>query len=94
MDLLRDQTEYVIGRSRRSDIVLSDPRVSGRHAVIRLVRPGARGGDSAAEITDYSGNGLFVNGERLTRETPRLLRGGDHVCCVRPDPSVDEHASA
>jgi ABC-type multidrug transport system ATPase subunit len=62
-----------IGRQQESDLVLSHPSVSRRHA--RIVRQ-----DHKADyvIEDLgSTNGTYVNGERLTR--PRLLISGDIV---------------
>ena len=58
----------VIGRELSSDVVVSGPGVSRRHAVIR---PGAEG----FTITDESTNGTFVNGERA--EPGQLLAHGD-----------------
>jgi pSer/pThr/pTyr-binding forkhead associated (FHA) protein len=53
------------------DVVLSDPEVSRRHA---LVAEGPRG----FTIEDLgSTNGTWVNGERIDR--PELLRAGDEV---------------
>jgi pSer/pThr/pTyr-binding forkhead associated (FHA) protein len=49
----------VIGRDGECDIVVDDPGVSRRHAV---VRPG-RGG---FVVADESANGTFVNGKRMT----------------------------
>jgi pSer/pThr/pTyr-binding forkhead associated (FHA) protein len=49
----------VIGRGPECDIVVDDPGVSRRHA---LVKPG-RGGFT---VSDESANGTFVNGKRMT----------------------------
>jgi pSer/pThr/pTyr-binding forkhead associated (FHA) protein len=57
-----------IGRGAECDIVVDDPGVSRRHAV---VKPG-RGG---FVVTDESANGTFVNGGRLTGA--QTLRHGD-----------------
>ena len=52
--------ENVIGRSKRSDIVLDDPAVSKNHAVL------TRYDDGSWTITDTgSQTGVFVNGERV-----------------------------
>ena len=59
-----------IGRGPECDIVVDDPGVSRRHAV---VKPG-RGGFT---ITDESANGTFVNGRRMTGA--QALRHGDVV---------------
>ena len=58
----------VIGRELTSDVVVTGPGVSRRHAVIR---PGAEG----FTITDESTNGTFVNGERA--QPGQLLAHGD-----------------
>jgi ABC-type multidrug transport system ATPase subunit/pSer/pThr/pTyr-binding forkhead associated (FHA) protein/ABC-type multidrug transport system permease subunit len=51
----------VIGRDRTADVVLTSPLVSRRHAEVR-----PRG--DGAEIADLdSGNGTFVNGERISK---------------------------
>lgn len=60
----------VIGRERAADVVLTSPLVSRRHAEVRPC------GD-AAEIVDLdSGNGTFVNGERVSKSP---LNPGDVV---------------
>jgi hypothetical protein len=61
----------VIGRSRRCDIVLSDPNVSRRHAEIR-----PRGGSWV--LTDLgSTNGSRVNGRRI--DGSEVIRPGDEL---------------
>jgi EmrB/QacA subfamily drug resistance transporter len=63
-------SELTIGRDE-ADISLDDPRVSRRHAIVRLV-------DETLEVRDAgSANGTHVNGERI-RE-PRRLRAGDLI---------------
>ena len=59
-----------LGRSIAADVVLEDPSVSRRHAVI--VRRGA----DAVILDDRSLNGVLVNGERV-REA--VLRDGDEI---------------
>ncbi|MFC2030019.1 FHA domain-containing protein [Chloroflexota bacterium] len=68
---LRHWPEASLGRSRTNQIVIgSDPHVSRRHALVRLTAEGH-------EIVDLSsGNGTFVNGQRVHRA---LLRPGDRV---------------
>lgn len=59
-----------IGRDPRCGMVLSDPRVSARHAVIQPTRHGYI-------LTDLgSRNGTFVNGQRVQQA---LLRGGERL---------------
>lgn len=67
---LEIRSEQTIGRGE-VDIVIEDPKLSRRHA---LVRP-AEGG---IEIEDLGSlNGTFVGGERIGE--PRLVHGGEHV---------------
>jgi serine protease Do len=64
------QHELVLGREN-VDVLVEDPEVSRRHAVVRPVEGGI-------EIDDLgSSNGTFVNGVRV-RE-PRVLRDGDEI---------------
>jgi pSer/pThr/pTyr-binding forkhead associated (FHA) protein len=63
--------EQSIGRAPDNDIVLDDPHVSRRHAVMR--RAGA-----AILIEDCdSSAGTFINGARISQ--PTLLHGGDRI---------------
>ena len=55
----RDGQSLRIGRSPASDILLDDPSVSRRHAVVMH-----RGGRTVL-LDDRSLNGIFVNGERV-----------------------------
>ncbi|MEW6581817.1 MAG: c-type cytochrome [Actinomycetota bacterium] len=63
--------ETVIGRDPSCDVVLDDPRVSRRHAVVRIA-------DGAAVIADIgSTGGTWVNGTRTAGPVP--LAAGDAV---------------
>ena len=63
--------ELMLGRVLPADIVVDDPRVSGRHA---LLRPH---GD-AIQVEDIgSSNGTFVRGERITG--PSVIAPGDEM---------------
>lgn len=62
--------EVAIGR-QEGDLVVEDPEVSRRHAVLRR-----SGGSVVVEDLD-STNGTFVNGERI--RTPMTLGPGDQV---------------
>jgi pSer/pThr/pTyr-binding forkhead associated (FHA) protein len=66
----RDGRRLRIGRSPASDILLEDPSVSRRHAVI--VHRGGR----AVLLDDRSLNGLFVNGARVGEA---VLNDGDTI---------------
>jgi pSer/pThr/pTyr-binding forkhead associated (FHA) protein len=59
-----------IGRSPASDILLEDPSVSRRHAVV--VHRGGR----AVLLDDRSLNGIFVNGDRVAEAA---LTDGDAI---------------
>lgn len=62
-----------IGRDPKSSAwVLSDPKVSGRHAVISWR-------ESTFYIEDLSRNGTFLNSKRLTRGQPQALSRGDRL---------------
>ena len=60
----------IIGR-QDSDLLLDDPQVSRRHAVVRAV-------DGELEVEDLgSANGTFVNGARV--DIPHRLSAGDQI---------------
>lgn len=62
-----------IGRDLDNHVVLADPTVSSRHAVLNRR-------DSAWWLEDLrSTNGTYLNGARLEPEAPALLRSGDVV---------------
>jgi pSer/pThr/pTyr-binding forkhead associated (FHA) protein len=62
--------EVAIGRED-ADLVLDDPEVSRRHAMLR------RSGESVVVEDLDSTNGTFVNGERI--RTPVTVGPGDQV---------------
>jgi len=59
-----------IGRVDGNDIVLQDESVSRRHAHIEPL------GDAAELVDENSANGVFVNGQKITRQ---ILAQGDRV---------------
>jgi hypothetical protein len=66
-----NKTASRIGRRQDNDIVFSNDSVSGHHAEIHMAR------DGSFTITDLnSGNGVLVNGKRVTQSS---LRDGDIV---------------
>jgi pSer/pThr/pTyr-binding forkhead associated (FHA) protein len=72
IEAIIDETETDIGKAPHNRIVLSDPTVSGAHAMI-LAR------DGAYNIVDLgSSNGTFVNGRKLGNES-QILQHGDKL---------------
>ena len=70
---VKGRATITIGRSEDSDVVVSHPAVSRRHA--RIVR---REPEGTYVIEDLgSSNGTFVNGERVVQ--PRPLKTGDTI---------------
>ncbi len=62
--------ELTIGRSPNNEVVLKEPRVSRRHAVIR------QSGNQYMVIDNNSSNGTYVNGHTVTEQ---VLRSGDKL---------------
>jgi adenylate cyclase len=63
------KSEITIGRDTQNDLVLDDPRVSRRHATVRQTSNGIF-------ISDLkSGNGTFVNNQRITEAGVKLADG-------------------
>lgn len=62
-----------IGRRAANDIIISNPYISGHHAVISC-----SGGGFA--VTDVgSTNGTFLNGSKLAPDAPTALKDGDEL---------------
>ena len=71
--LVWDTRTLSIGRAKENDIVLAENEISRRHAIFK--KEGNRFG-----VGDYqTGNGTFVNGERIAGTDLRPLRSGDVV---------------
>ncbi|XP_042346349.1 nibrin [Plectropomus leopardus] len=69
---LLSSKEYVVGR-KNCDILLSnDQSISRAHAYLTAT-------DQTLTLKDVSKYGSFVNGQRLTENTPVTLRSGDNV---------------
>lgn len=65
--------EIAIGRELKNDLVLDDPRVSRLHATIRKT-------DSGIILRDMgSGNGTFVNGQRIQPNVDFKLKTEDQI---------------
>lgn len=62
--------EMSIGRSPSNEVVLKEPRISRRHAIIRKT------GSQYMIIDNHSSNGTYVNGHQVTEQ---VLRSGDKV---------------
>lgn len=66
-----DEGELLVGRDSSCDLVLTDPRVSGRHASLRLTPGGL-------EVTDLdSANGTLVRRTRLSGAT--VVQPGEEI---------------
>ena len=65
------ESPIVIGRLARSHICVKNTQISRRHAQLDVT-------EESVVLTDLgSGNGTFVDGERL--QAPRELKGGESV---------------
>jgi ABC-type multidrug transport system ATPase subunit/pSer/pThr/pTyr-binding forkhead associated (FHA) protein len=72
---LRQPATLTIGRHPQNSVTLDHPAVSRNHA--RIVPHGTQGGYVIEDAG--SGNGTFVNGQRIASGEPRPLRPGDVV---------------
>lgn len=69
--------QVTIGRRSDSQIQLDDPTVSGIHAILSVQPDPYLDGHYRVTLLDFnSTNGVFVNGERISK---RLLRPGDVI---------------
>lgn len=62
-----------LGRELDNTLILDDPRVSRHHAVLRLA------GETCYLLDLGSGNGTYVNGERVAAKAEVVLQDGDDV---------------
>ena len=89
---LRSVGDVVIGRSvaLHAPFRIDFARLSSEHCrlSVEAVAPTAR-----VTITDLSTNGLWVNGERLVKNTPRLLKARDVVSLLKPSSSSDSETT-
>jgi pSer/pThr/pTyr-binding forkhead associated (FHA) protein len=70
--------ELVVGRRTGADVLIPDPYVSGRHALLIV-----HGNEIAVEDLG-STNGTIINGERLPPGERRELHPGDEIVFGRP----------
>jgi predicted component of type VI protein secretion system len=71
--LVWDTRTLSIGRAKENDIVLADNEISRRHVIFK--KEGNR-----FLVGDYqTGNGTFVNGQRIEGTEPQPLRTGDLI---------------
>jgi hypothetical protein len=71
--LVWDTRTLSIGRAKDNDIVLADNEISRKHAIFK--KEGNR-----CVVGDYqTGNGTFVNGQRIAGTDPVMLKSGDVV---------------
>ncbi len=68
-----DNPEITIGRELKNDLILDDPRVSRYHAVVRKSPDGVTLRDLE------SGNGTFVNSQRISANVDFKLADGDQI---------------
>ena len=90
-DGLRDH--YVIGRSRTSDVVIPDKRVSSHHCSVYCdySQPTLR-----VFVEDNSSNGTFINGPgtKLSQKQRTELKSGDEIYILNPDLPISASDSA
>ncbi|MGE0129876.1 MAG: adenylate/guanylate cyclase domain-containing protein [Blastocatellales bacterium] len=68
-----DKAEITLGRELKNDLILDDPRVSRYHAV-------ARKSKEVVTLRDLeSGNGVYVNGNRITPNVDFTLTDNDQI---------------
>ncbi|KAJ1977116.1 serine/threonine protein kinase, partial [Dimargaris xerosporica] len=77
---------YLLGRHRECDIRFSHPQISNRHCLIYSMRTE---GMETVYLEDLSTNGTFINGVKIPRHEPRLLKDGDMIkLTVYQDPNA------
>ncbi|KAG9011197.1 hypothetical protein FRB94_008796 [Tulasnella sp. JGI-2019a] len=86
-DLLKDQPTVYIGRNPTNNLVLSAPKISGKHCVLEFLQD--PDGSSSVCITDLSSNGTYISGTRLGRGRNQRLMHGDEICLGMPISSLD-----
>jgi len=98
--------EHVVGRER-GDIVLGDPNISSRHAVVRVqgqdvqfIDQNSTNGSFSADGTRlqsayawHPGATLLLGGLKLTREAESVQPGGTQVMAAAPMPIASSQAA-
>lgn len=75
---------FSIGRLKKNDLTLEDPRVSSRHCQLILnEKAGAMG---SLVLMDSSTNGTFVDGKKVGKGNSKTLTDGDKVEIVVGEP--------
>eukprot|EP00930_Biecheleria_cincta_P083805 TRINITY_DN73315_c0_g1_i1.p1 TRINITY_DN73315_c0_g1~~TRINITY_DN73315_c0_g1_i1.p1 ORF type:complete len:274 (+),score=41.16 TRINITY_DN73315_c0_g1_i1:113-934(+) len=75
-DFLESTKEFIIGRKSSCQIVVKDPRCSGKH--LRIYRDSTR----CFFVEQLGSNGSFINENRLLQGETRLLCHGDDLSLV------------
>ncbi|KAG8885773.1 hypothetical protein FRB97_009478 [Tulasnella sp. 331] len=86
-DLLKERPIVTIGRNPNNDLVLTAPKISGRHCQLEYA-PDPDGVPSVI-ITDMSSNGTYITGVKLGRGRYHRLIHGDEICLGMPISSLD-----
>ncbi|MBF0140538.1 MAG: FHA domain-containing protein [Magnetococcales bacterium] len=68
-----------VGRSKKCDIILSDPSISSKHAEFRMDKGDGTSGPACFVRDLGSSNGVFVNGSRLAPFWTKDLAIGDEI---------------
>ncbi|KAH7830954.1 putative protein kinase 1 [Monocercomonoides exilis] len=77
-----EKSEIIIGRHRRCDIVVDDPRISSKHCKIYLAPGGIHG--ETAFLLDTSTNGTYLNKKRMGKDVQLILKEGDVIDLLAP----------
>jgi len=86
--LALDSNTFTLGRNSKvchPGITLNNKKVSAKHC--QIVRK-----SEEVSLTDYSSNGTFINGERVGKDSSKLLQSGDVISLLYPEttPTQDD----
>mmetsp|Transcript_7789 Transcript_7789/g.22756 ORF Transcript_7789/g.22756 Transcript_7789/m.22756 type:complete len:470 (-) Transcript_7789:175-1584(-) len=95
---LKPNEECTIGRSRRANIIFSNPFVSSIHCSVSSKIAEVGSGTCSVlqlqpRLVDLSSNGAYVNQERVGRDQTKALNDGDVISVVRPNSNEDVHTN-